>query len=53
VGLALKVKYELCGYKLRVETAKFQVKGSCDVSLIPKKLKKNVHEKLIHGKKSD
>ena len=48
VELALKLLdgYDLRGHKLRVERAKFQMKGSYDPKLKPKKLKKKDKEKL-------
>lgn len=48
VDLALKLLdgYELRGHKLHVERAKFQMKGSYDPNLKPKKRKKKEKEKL-------
>jgi HIV Tat-specific factor 1 len=48
VDLALKLLdgYEHRGHKLHVERAKFQMKGSYDRSLKPKKRKKKEKEKL-------
>jgi HIV Tat-specific factor 1 len=48
VDLALKLLdgYEFRGYKLHVERAKFQMKGSYDPNLKPKKRKKKEKDKL-------
>ena len=48
VDLALKLLdgYGLRGHKIRVERAKFQMKGSYDPKLKPKKLKKKDKDKL-------